>query len=69
MTIETTRELRFQATRSSGEVGAILMRPPDARRLVVLGHGAGAGMRHAFMESVADALAERDIATFRYQFP
>jgi uncharacterized protein len=37
--------------------------------LLVLAHGAGAGMRHAFMEGVAAALAECGIATFRYQFP
>ena len=35
----------------------------------VLAHGAGAGMAHAFMASVAAALAERSIATLRYQFP
>ncbi|MGH7505400.1 MAG: alpha/beta hydrolase family protein, partial [Longimicrobiales bacterium] len=43
--------------------------PADARALYVFGHGAGAGMRHPFMESVARALAERGVATFRYQFP
>jgi uncharacterized protein len=36
---------------------------------LVLAHGAGAGMSHPFMEAVADGLAERDIATLRYQFP
>jgi len=35
----------------------------------VLAHGAGAGMRHAFMDAIADALAMRQIATLRYQFP
>lgn len=60
---------RFLATDSSGEVGALLVRPPDARALYVLAHGAGAGMRHAFMEAVAAGLAERRIATFRFQFP
>jgi len=37
--------------------------------MYVLGHGAGAGMRHPFLESVARRLGERDVATFRYQFP
>jgi len=50
-------------------VSALLQRPPEARLLYVLAHGAGAGMRHPFLESVARALAERGIATFRYQFP
>jgi predicted alpha/beta-hydrolase family hydrolase len=47
----------------------ILVRPPNAWLLYVLAHGAGAGMRHRFLETIAEALAERGIATFRYQFP
>ena len=65
----TTRSLQFLATQKAGKVSAILVRPADARWLLVLGHGAGAGMRHAFMETAAAQLAERGIATFRYQFP
>jgi hypothetical protein len=61
--------LRFQASRSAGEVSALLLRPGAARSMMVLGHGAGAGMRHHFMEDAASALAARGIATFRYQFP
>lgn len=52
-----------------GEVSWVLRRPDDARRVYVLAHGAGAGMRHAFLEAVADRLAARSVATFRYQFP
>lgn len=62
-------ELRFQASRSSGEVSALLERPDSARWLMVLGHGAGAGMRHHFMQDAVAALASHQIATFRYQFP
>jgi predicted alpha/beta-hydrolase family hydrolase len=65
----TTTELRFLASRSSGEVSAILLRPATARCLYVFGHGAGAGMRHHFMEDASLALAAHGIATFRYQFP
>ncbi len=65
----SARKLKFEASRSAGEVSALLLRPDDARRLLVLGHGAGAGMRHHFMEDAARALAARGIATFRYQFP
>jgi predicted alpha/beta-hydrolase family hydrolase len=54
---------------SVGRVSAILLRPENAWATYVLAHGAGAGMRHRFMESVARALAERGIATLRYQFP
>src|SRR5205823_10658118 len=50
-------------------VSGLLMRPPGARWLYVLAHGAGAGMRHPFLETIARALAERDVATLRYQFP
>lgn len=63
------RELRFQASRSTGEVSALVARPQDARWLYVFAHGAGAGMRHRFMEAASDALAARGVATFRYQFP
>lgn len=45
------------------------IRPPEAKCLLVLAHGAGAGMRHPFMDAVARRLADRDIATMRYQFP
>jgi len=63
------RELRFAASRSAGEVSALLVRPEDARALYVLAHGAGAGMRHPFMDAIATRLAARGVATFRYQFP
>lgn len=49
--------------------GGILIRPPDATALLVLAHGAGAGMRHSFMEGVAQAFARRRVATWRYDFP
>ena len=64
-----TSELRFSAGETSGEVSALLVRPPDARLLYVLAHGAGAGMRHPFLESISQRLAEHGIATLRYQFP
>ena len=50
-------------------VSALLRRPADATALLVLAHGAGAGMRHAFMEAIADRLARNGVATLRYQFP
>ena len=52
-----------------GEVSGLLLRPKDARVLYVLAHGAGAGMRHPFLESISQRLAEQGIATLRYQFP
>jgi predicted alpha/beta-hydrolase family hydrolase len=51
------------------QVSGLIQRPPRARWCLVLAHGAGAGMRHPFMGEVADGLAERGVATLRYQFP
>jgi predicted alpha/beta-hydrolase family hydrolase len=50
--------------------GAVLLQvPDDAIACYVFAHGAGAGMAHPFMAASAEGLAERGIATFRYQFP
>jgi len=51
------------------EVSGLLDLPADARSLYVLAHGAGAGMRHPFMEDASRLLAAHGIASFRYQFP
>ena len=50
-------------------VSALLIDPPQARACYVLAHGAGAGMTHASMQTVATGLGARGIATLRYQFP
>jgi hypothetical protein len=50
-------------------VSALWQAPADAQAAYVFAHGAGAGMRHAFMEALAGALATRGVATLRYQFP
>jgi len=50
-------------------VSGLLNAPPRARAGYVLAHGAGAGMTHPFMAAVAAELADRGIATLRYQFP
>jgi alpha/beta hydrolase family protein len=51
------------------EVSGLLQTPPRAGVCYVLAHGAGAGMSHPFMADIANGLAERRIATLRYQFP
>jgi uncharacterized protein len=51
------------------DIAALLLRPRQAAWLYVLAHGAGAGMRHPFMQRIAQRLAERDIATLRYEYP
>lgn len=52
-----------------GSVSALLQTPKGARALAVLAHGAGAGMTHPFLSAVAGGLAQRGIATLRFQFP
>jgi len=64
----TVEQLRFDVE-GGGEVSALLSRPAKARRLLVLAHGAGAGMSHPFMEKLAGELACVGVATLRYQFP
>ena len=61
--------IRFVATPERGEVGALMLSPAGARALVVLAHGAGAGMEHVFMTQAAEGLAAHGVATLRYQFP
>jgi predicted alpha/beta-hydrolase family hydrolase len=50
-------------------VSGLLLVPLQRRACYVLAHGAGAGMTHPFMTAAATELAERGIATLRYQFP
>jgi predicted alpha/beta-hydrolase family hydrolase len=50
-------------------VSGLLLRPDDAKALFVFAHGAGVGMNHPSMAANAEGLAERGIATLRFQFP
>jgi len=61
--------LTFAAGSGGARVSGLLLRPDGARLLYVLAHGAGAGMRHPFLETVAQLLGERGVGTLRYQFP
>lgn len=65
----SVRAVRFEATPSRGDVSGLLQRPENASALLVLGHGAGAGMTHSFLEDLAGRLATGGVATLRYQFP
>ena len=62
-------ELVSIAAHEGLHVSARLELPAAARACYVLAHGAGAGMEHPFMSAAAAGLAERGIATWRYQFP
>lgn len=57
------RELRLAG------LPGLLIRPPAARALYVFAHGAGSNMRHRFLTAVAEALAARNVATLRWEFP
>jgi predicted alpha/beta-hydrolase family hydrolase len=59
LTIETAR----------GPVSALLDAANNPSFVYVLAHGAGAGMKHAFMQTVAGSLVERGAACLRYNFP
>lgn len=60
--------LKF-AVEGAGKVSGLLSAPRGARACYVVAHGAGAGMKHPFMAAIADGLAQRKVATLRYQFP
>lgn len=50
-------------------VSSLWLKPPGAKACLVLAHGAGAGMAHKAMEATAQGLAERGVATLRFNFP
>jgi predicted alpha/beta-hydrolase family hydrolase len=54
---------------NNGSVSGLLQIADDVTHLYVVAHGAGAGMRHPFLDSMARLLAASGIATLRYQFP
>ncbi len=54
---------------SGSSVSGLLQTPAGAEACYVLAHGAGAGMDHAFMAAMAQGLAERGIASLRFNFP
>ena len=66
--MDAVRDLRFSVL-DTHEVSALLLLPAKATCLLVMAHGAGAGMKHSFMEAMSQALAANGIATLRYQFP
>ena len=69
MTVVAAKDVQIPVNAKAGMVSALLVRPQNAKALLVMAHGAGAGMRHRFMEDAAARLAELGVATLRYQFP
>lgn len=66
---QTVKSITINISERTGDVSALVMVPKNAKALLVLAHGAGAGMTHSFMEAVAYALSKSGIATLRYNFP
>jgi predicted alpha/beta-hydrolase family hydrolase len=62
-------DLRLTFGVGARSVSGLLRSPPQPRACLVLAHGAGAGMLHASMETLAAGLSDRHFATLRYQFP
>lgn len=69
MSTSAGKEIHFGVNEKAGAVSGLLLKPDGARALLVLAHGAGAGMRHRFIETIAVKLADCGVATLRYQFP
>ena len=69
MSTQPICSVTLRVSSSGGGLQALLLRPVDARWLLILAHGAGAGMHHPFMEGLAEELAACRVATLRYQFP
>jgi uncharacterized protein len=65
----TTAPQRLTIECPAGPLSALWLSPPGARACLVLAHGAGAGMEHAFMNDLAQALAEVGVSTLRFNFP
>jgi predicted alpha/beta-hydrolase family hydrolase len=63
------QKLNIKISEEIGSVSAILQKPAGATALLVLSHGAGAGMEHPFMQDLADQLALQKVATLRFNFP
>jgi predicted alpha/beta-hydrolase family hydrolase len=64
--MEDARDIEIPTER--GPVQALALEPTGAEWLYVFAHGAGAGMRHRFMEAAARDLFDRGIATLRYEY-
>jgi len=60
---------QITVSESIGKISLLTLRPKELKSILVLAHGAGAGMTHAFMENLASELAEHSIGTVRYNFP
>jgi len=64
-----TQSLSLEVSRSIGNVSAECTVPENAKCIMTLAHGAGAGMNHSFMIALAKSLSEMEITSMRFNFP
>ena len=64
-----TKSLSLKISPSVGAVSAECIIPEKSTCIMTLAHGAGAGMHHSFMVTLAQLLSEQGIATMRFNFP
>ena len=64
-----TKTLSLKVSPSIGTVSAEAFVPQKSKCIMTIAHGAGAGMHHSFMVTLAQSLAEEGIATLRFNFP
>jgi uncharacterized protein len=64
-----TKSIKLAVSQQIGKVSAECMAPANLKAMLVLAHGAGAGMNHPFMERLSQELASRDVGTLRFNFP
>lgn len=69
MNIMKTQSLSLPVSDAIGAVSGEYIVPGKSSCVMTLAHGAGAGMNHVFMVTLASALAEAGVATLRFNFP
>ena len=60
---------KILVSKTIGSVSSLTLKPQNAKAVIALAHGAGAGMKHPFMERLAMQLCGLSVATVRYNFP
>ena len=68
MKTHKAKRIQFQISEEIGSTSALYIRPIKPKFLLVLAHGAGAGMEHPFMETLAQFFAANKVATLRFNF-
>lgn len=64
-----TKSFSLKISKDIGTVSAEIIIPRDAKAIMTIAHGAGAGMNHEFMVKLSQSLAEVGISSLRFNFP